>query len=58
MLFHMKELQLGLPKYMRMKSSLSILYFWYQEKSICEDFFKKNQYSKNASNYTPSQFKQ
>ena len=30
MLFYMKELQLGLHKYMKIKLSLSILFFLYQ----------------------------
>ena len=30
LLFHMKELQLGLHKYMKMKLSLPILFFLYQ----------------------------
>ena len=58
-LFHMKELQLGLPKYMKIKISLSILYFFCISKSpSVKVFFKKYQYSKNASHYTLSQFKQ
>ena len=36
MLFHMKELVLELTNYMKLKLKLSIWYFLYQLKSICQ----------------------
>ena len=35
-MFHMKKLVLKLTNYMKLKLKLSILYFLYQYKSICE----------------------